>query len=66
MKSLQATNASAASAVAQAATPIKSASADHSSRQLPKTASSLPLIGLFGLASLALGLVTHALRKRVL
>ena len=66
MKSLQATNASATPAVAQAATPqAKSTQAGRSSKQLPKTASTLPLIGLFGLASLTIGLGTRALRKRV-
>jgi hypothetical protein len=66
MKSLQATNRSATPAVAQAATPqAKSTQASRSSKQLPKTASILPLIGLLGVTSLALGLSTRALRKRV-
>jgi len=62
MKSLQATNASATAAVAQAATPP--AKGAHA-KQLPKTASIVPFIGLFGLTSLTLGLGTRALRKRV-
>jgi hypothetical protein len=59
MKSLQASNASATPAAAQ------STQASRSSKQLPKTASVLPLIGLFGLTSLTLGLGTRAARKRV-
>ncbi len=34
-------------------------------RQLPKTASALPLVGLTGLAALGLGTVTRVTRRRV-
>jgi hypothetical protein len=65
MKSLQAATASATSASAQATASSTKTARARSSKQLPKTASTLPLIGLFGLMSFALGLGTHALRKRI-
>ena len=66
MKSLQANTTSATPAATQAAaSPTKNTQPSRSSKRLPKTASSLPLIALFGLTSLTLGLGTRALRKRV-
>ncbi|HEY7285276.1 MAG TPA: hypothetical protein VH497_07530 [Vicinamibacterales bacterium] len=61
MKSLS--KHSAAPSASATAEPKRSA---NRSTELPRTASSLPLIGLLGLASLAVGLGTMALRKRVL
>ena len=64
MKSLQPTTASATAASGRAvATSGKSNQTNPSSKQLPRTASALPLIGLCGLTSLALGLAARALRR---
>jgi len=65
MKSLQAANASPTASAQATAPSTKVAKANASSKQLPKTASTLPLIGLLGLMSFVLGLTTRALRKRV-
>jgi len=65
MKSLQAANASPTASAQATAPSTKVAKANASSKQLPKTASTLPLIGLFGLMSFVLGLGTRALRKRM-
>src|ERR1051326_6159727 len=67
MKSLQAANTSTAPAMQQSTTSAaKSTQATRSAKQLPKTASPLPLIGLCGLASLTLGVGARSLRRRVL
>jgi hypothetical protein len=66
MKSLEAANAPAAPAAAKATTGItKRAHANRSAKQLPNTASMLPLFGLISVTSLVLGLGTRALRKRL-
>lgn len=67
MKSLQAANTSAAPAAQQTTTnAARSTHASRSAKQLPKTASPLPMIGLFGLAALTLGVGARSLRKRIL
>jgi hypothetical protein len=66
MKSLQAANTSAAPTTQQPRTSAaKNAQASRSVKQLPKTASHLPLIGLFGMSALTLGGGVRLLRKRV-
>lgn len=67
LKSLQTSSAAAASAATQAATTASNSSqAADSSQQLPRTATFLPLFGLIGVASLALGSAVHVWRKSVL
>lgn len=51
-------------AAAPAPTPSPAAPAAEAPKTLPKTASSLPLVGLMGLASLAAGLALTARRRR--
>jgi len=66
MKSLQAAKVSEAPAAVKATTGVtKGTHANRSARQLPKTASTLPLFVLVSVASFVLGLGTRALRKQL-
>jgi LPXTG-motif cell wall-anchored protein len=56
--------AAAPRAAAAPPTPSAAAPAAEAPKTLPKTASSLPLVGLMGLASLAAGLALTARRRR--